>query len=192
MKNWLKILSFFIENKEMKITINSLSKKLNLNYRIAFQETKALEKEGLVKIEKVGNSNICRFNYKLSKKVFEAEETRKNNLLKNKSLDVIYGEIEEIKDPFFIFLVFGSYASGKQTKHSDIDFCIISNNVETKRKAVSIVDNVPVRTHILEFSTRKFLEMLATNKDNVGKEILKNNIILKGIESFYEIVNYAY
>ncbi len=57
--NNTKILIYMLDHKEEKFTINQLSKKLNLNYRIAHQTIKSLEKEQLIKTEKAGRSLLC-------------------------------------------------------------------------------------------------------------------------------------
>jgi len=42
--------------------------------------------------------------------------------------------------------------------------------------------------HELVFSEKQFLEMVDAKKSNVGQEALKNNIILYGIETYYEMI----
>ena len=59
MNNQTKILIHLLNNKEIQFTINQISKDLKINYRIAYQETKKLEEENLIKIQKAGNSNLC-------------------------------------------------------------------------------------------------------------------------------------
>jgi len=191
MGSWLKILRFFMDNKEESFSIRFIAKKLGLNYRIAFEEIKKLEKERIIFIKKLGNSNQCAFKYALNEKVFIAENSKKMDFLKNKALNVMYGRIMEIQNPFFIFLVFGSYAKGTQTKQSDIDLCLITDNPETEKKMQQVIRLIPFKTHLMNFTTNEFIAMIKTKEQNVGKEILKNNIIIKGIESFYELVNYA-
>lgn len=191
MKNQQKIIMFLIGHKDESFSINSIAKKLKMNYRIAFEEIKKLEKGGIVAIKKLGNSNQCVFNYHFNEKVLEAESQKKNDFLKNKTFKVVYNRIMEIKNPFFICLVFGSYAKGTQTKQSDLDLCIITDNEETRQKAEQIIRNVPFSIHFLCFTTKEFISMLSTTSLNVGKEIVKDDIILKGAEGFYEMVNYA-
>ena len=52
-------------------------------------------------------------------------------LLYNKDAHVFYNKIkEDIKNPFFILLLFGSHVRGKQRKNSDLDLLLISDNDE--------------------------------------------------------------
>lgn len=190
MKNPIKIIKFFIENKEEQFSILFISKHLNMNYRIAFSEIKKLEKEKIIGIKKLGNSNQCFYNYKFNEKTLAVEIQRKEHLLKDKNINVIYTRLNEIKDPLYILIVFGSYAKGKETKGSDIDLCIISNNQEIKNKALQIIRTISLNIHCLDFSVKEFADMLKTTENNVGKEIIKNNVILKGAEQLYELINY--
>ncbi len=191
MKNRLKVLTFFMENKGMEFSIKGISEKLGINYRIAFEEIKALEKKGAIKVRKAAGANLCSFAYAFNELASQAEEARKEVLLRDKNIRVIYNRVKEIQDPFYILLVFGSYAAKTQAKTSDIDICIITDSDYVKNKSEGIISQIPLRVHPLDFTKDEFLSMLKTIKPNVGHEILKNNVILKGIEEFYELINYA-
>ncbi|MBS3107333.1 nucleotidyltransferase domain-containing protein [Candidatus Woesearchaeota archaeon] len=190
MKNQLKILKFLIENSQ-SFSILEISKRLKLNYKIAFEDIMKLKDEGLININKLGNSNQCRFSNKFNEKVLKTEIVRKENLLKNKSIYALYKWITEIENPFLICLIFGSYSRGAQSKHSDIDVCLISDDEKTIKEFEQIASIMHSSVHLSDFSTKDFLSMLKTIEPNVGKEILKNRVILKGIENFYELVGYA-
>ena len=191
MKNILKILKHFMENKGKEFTIKQVSEKLKINYRIAYQEIKNLEQKKLIEIKKIGNSNACSFNYVFNELSMQAEAIRKEDLLKNKNLKVIYKRIMELKHPLYILLVFGSYSGKTQTKNSDIDLCLISDSKTIKKGISSILEQIPLDIHLVCFTPNEFISMLSIRKPNVGHEILKNNVILKGAEEFYGLVNYV-
>lgn len=180
-----------MENREREFTIKGISQNLGMNYRIAFEETKALEEKNAIKVRRAGGANLCSFSYIFSGLTFQAEEARKEALLENKNIKVIYKRIKEIPDPFYILLVFGSYAAKTQKKSSDIDLCIITDSTPVKNKAKSIIEQIPLSVHLLEFTKDEFVSMIGARKPNVGHEIAKNNVILKGAEEFYELMNYA-
>ena len=96
-----------------------------------------------------------------------------------------------MKNPFFVFLVFGSYAKKNQKKGSDIDICLITDDKKINSKIHQIIGLIPLDIHLLDFTVDDFIKMLKTKEDNVGKEIMKNNIILYGIENFYELIKNA-
>jgi len=97
-----KIINFFIEHKDIQYSINSVAKYLKINYRIAFEKIIELGKDSIISINKLGNSNQCSYNYKFNEKTLEAENMRKNKLLKNKNINVLYNRLAEIKTPFFM------------------------------------------------------------------------------------------
>ncbi len=191
MNNSLKILAFFMEHRGEFFSIYAAAKRLNINYRIAFEEIKKLAEERILALEKLGNSNQCTFNYIFTEKVLAVEQQRKENLLKQKHLKILDIRLQEIQNPFYIALVFGSYATGKQTKQSDIDICIITDHEDIRKKAGQIIRTLALPIHYLDFSAQEFISMLKTTEENVGKEIMKHNILLQGVEDFYRMTNYA-
>ena len=191
MSSQYKILRFLMDNRQEAFSINSISKSLKINYRIAFEDTKKLEADSLVFIKKVGSSNQCRFSNHFNEKTLKIEDEKRAELLKDKNLKVLHKMISEIKNPFFVCLIFGSYARGEQTKQSDVDLCIITDNQEVKERVGKTLRILPLETHLLGFTTDEFMSMLKTTEQNVGKEIINSYIILKGTESFYELINYA-
>jgi predicted nucleotidyltransferase len=189
MNNNLLVLKHFVENKDARFTIKKMSEILNINYRIAHEEISKLEKEELITAERQGNSIICQFNYTYSSKIVEIEETRKQELFKNKDLKLVYKRIKEVKSPLYVLILFGSFADKTNKKGSDIDLCIIADNEKTIKEAHAILRITPLPVHLQDFTPEEFLLMLKSKEVNVGNEIVKNNIILHDIESFYELVN---
>ncbi len=189
MKNQLKILKYFIEHKESSISINQLARILDLNYRIAFEDANKLKNEGLLQISKVGNTNQCRFNYKYDGKIWMVEDSRRNTLLKNKNIKVIFDRVNDVENPFFTLLLFGSYANNKSKKYSDIDLCLITDVTQLNAKIKQIVRLLPLNIQLLDFTVDEFRSMLDTKKQNVGKEIVNNNVVLHNIEGFYGIIS---
>ena len=57
---------------------------MEINYRIAYEKVLLLEKEGLIKTTRLGNSRSCEFTYKFADKVFETEYNRKGSFSKIK------------------------------------------------------------------------------------------------------------
>lgn len=189
MKNNIQVLKLFVDNKDKAFTIKKVAETLRMNYRIAYQEVIELEKEGLVRIAKHGNSNVCTFNYKYHSKIVEIEDIRKEELFQNRDLKLIYNRIKEVKTPFYCLVIFGSYANKTNKKGSDIDLCLITDNSEVNKEVQSILNITPINVHFQDFTSKQFLGMLRSKEFNVGNEILKNNIILYGVEAFYEMVN---
>ncbi len=189
MKNNLTVLKLFVENKDKTFTIKKASEILKINYRIVYEEIIKLEKEELIKITRQGNSKVCEFNYKFSSKIVEIEEKRKEELFKNKDIQLVFNRIKEVKNPFYNLLLFGSYANKSNQKGSDIDLCLITDNHEINKEINSILSITPINIHLQEFTSKQVISMLKSKEFNVGNEIIKNNLILHNIETFYELVN---
>ena len=190
MKTEKKIIKLFIEENQPK-TIREISKKIKSDYRITHTATQRLLEKNILLSKIVGKSILCELNESYyGAEIYEAENKRKEYLLKNKDLKQLYREVlAKLKSAFFIFLVFGSHAKGKPTKSSDIDIIFISNENDFEEKIQNIVSLLPIKTHVLVFTEEEFMRMKDSKKSNVIKEVIKNNIILYGIENYYRLKN---
>ena len=191
MDNRIRVYMYLLEHRRAPCSIRAVAKALKMNYRIAFDAVKTLESQNTVKIHKIGNTSQCALAYLYTETALEAEAARKEQILKDKDIKIIYNNINELKDPFFICLLFGSYARREQKRGSDIDLCVISDDVRLIEKAARTIKMLALPINLISFSVSEFTSMLKTTDPNVGKEIVQNNVILIGGESFYRLVNYA-
>ncbi|OGJ19835.1 hypothetical protein A3K73_03645 [Candidatus Pacearchaeota archaeon RBG_13_36_9] len=184
-----KIIRLFIEEKEPK-TIREISKKIKADYKIIYTAAKRLLEKKILLGREVGKSILCELNpsyYGIE--IYSAEHRRKEELLKNKNISLMYREVIKNAGAFFVFIIFGSYAKGKETANSDIDIIIISNEKEIEKKVNEMLSLMPLKTHALFFTEEEFIRMKDSKKSNVVKEAVENNIILYGIENYYLIKN---
>lgn len=191
-KTDIKVLGFLIANIREEYSIMELSKKLKRPYVKIHKSIKRLVKENLINETIKGKSHYCSVNYKPNLNVvcFINSQRAKEFLEKNRDIKVIVSSIiESMKFPNYSLVLFGSYAKGNADKHSDIDLAIITSS-EDREKAERVVNSVkrlsPKEIHFLEFNYNDFIEMLSSKEFNVGKEIVKNNIVFKGCEQFYD------
>jgi len=187
MKSDIKILKILLSKKEEKFTIKKISDTAKINYRIAHEQSANLEKEGLIKITKIGNYKICELTQKFNSKIFEAEESRKQDILKNKDLLIIHTRLAELKFPF-IALLFGSQAKGKSDKQSDIDILTVGGDEKEIKSAISLL---PDKIHLTALTSEEFLQMAKSGEFTVVSEAIKNNIILIGTEEYYRMMSNA-
>lgn len=185
-----KIISLFINEKDPK-TIREISKKIKSDYKITHIAAKRLLYKTILLGKEIGKSMLCELNPAYyGVEIYEAENKRKEELLKNKNISLMYKEvIKSTGSAFFIFLVFGSYAKGKQTANSDIDLMIISNKKEIEDKIQEALSLMPIKTHALFFTEEEFIRMKDSKSSNVIKEALERNIILYGIENYHRLKN---
>jgi len=185
------IIKFLIENKNEELNILKISKSLKMDYKNVYYIIKRLEKALLVKIETFGQSSRVKLNKIVHPLIFEAEFERRNEILKDKNIAVMLGNFKRgIKSKMYTLLLFGSYAKKTQTKSSDIDLMFIcADGIEDAfEKDVSrIARSMPLSLHPLVFSESQFAGMINAKEPNVGQEALKNNVILYGIEQYYEM-----
>ena len=103
--------------------------------------------------------------------------------------------IEKLPTGFFIFLVTGSYASGKQTKKSDLDIVIICDDAFEPKKIYAELKHYAETSippvHLYAFKRSEFLKMLLDKEANYGKEIAKNALILNGGTEYFRIISEA-
>ena len=186
------ILRYLIEHKNDELNILKISKALSMDYKTAYSIVKRLEKKLLVKLEPFGQSSRVKLLPQTHPLLFEAEYTRRKELLQDKNLAVMLNDFKNaIPSKCYIFLLFGSYAKKTQTKHSDIDLLFIIPDGKEELFETNIhrtARSSPLPIQYLVFSEQQFLEMVNAKKSNVGQEALKNNIILYGIETYYEMI----
>ena len=186
------IIRYLIENRNEELNILTISKGLRMDYKNVHSIVKRLEKEGIVRLESFGQSSRVKLIPQIHPLIFEAEYKRRKELLKDKNLAVMLNDFKNaIKSRCYMLLIFGSYAKRTQTKNSDIDlmFIVPDGKEELFEKDVHrIARSLPLPIHYLVFSEKQFLDMAHAREPNVGQEALKNNIILYGIETYYEMM----
>jgi len=181
-----KILKFLIENKEKNLNINEISNTLAIDYKLTYLNVQKLYHQGLINIKKYGNVKICTLNNLFNEDIFLVESNRRQELLNNKDFLVLYTKLHKINSQF-ILIVFGSYAKGTATKHSDIDILLVSNK-ENLKVVESEIEITPLNIHLTFVSYEDFVKMLMTKEQTLVSEAIKKNIILFGVEDYYRIL----
>ncbi|HLD87601.1 MAG TPA: nucleotidyltransferase domain-containing protein [Candidatus Nanoarchaeia archaeon] len=186
------IIRCLIERKNEELNILKLSREVRMDYKNVYSIIKRLEKESLVMLESFGQSSRVKLLPQAHPLIFEAEYARRKDLLKDKTLAVVLNDFKRgLKSKLYILLLFGSYAKKTQTKTSDIDLLFIVPNGKEEifeKKVASIAKSLPLPIHHLVFSEKQFLDMTTSKEPNVGQEALKDNVVLYGFESYYEMM----
>lgn len=142
----------------------------------------------LVDIKIVGKSKVIKLNRKSpaikSYLIISSDDEKKEFLKKQPIINKISSELNT-KD---IVVLFGSYAKGIAKENSDIDILVINNKGE-KSISLNKYETLFKKKIELIFVTKKeFIAMLNEEGENVGKQALKNHIILQNPEGFWECV----
>lgn len=180
----LNILKLLIERQEEAFSIRKISQLRNINYKSAYFALQKLKDEGIVSLKPAGNTTLCSFNKAFNDSVFIVEHERRREFLKNKNFFVIYKDLCRVNVPF-IAILFGSYAKGKETKHSDIDLLIITEDFKPIHQVLS---RFPLPIHATDIRYKDFVEMLKSKEFTVVSEAIKRNIIIIGIEEYYRVI----
>ncbi len=180
------VLKALIGKGGQRINIRGLSKELKMDYKNVHGIVSRLCKEGVVSFEKFGNSKECRINKSTNPLIYQAENERKEALLKNSNIKAVHDKLRKL--PFsLIALIFGSHAKGTASKGSDIDLMIVCEKSREK-EIESTLSLLPLKIHLVTFSYSDFLSMTKSKEFSVVSEVLKSNVILIGIEDYYRLI----
>lgn len=201
----IEILKVLVANLNRKFTQIKLAKLIGKgkSYKNVRESIKALVQNKIIVTEEVGASILCTLNVNEQKTldyITFIENSNKYELYKKnpKLKEISERLIEQIKlhTPFFTMLVFGSYAKGTHHERSDIDIIIITDrkHINTVNKEVSNLQAIYTEKISVMPMTRKDYEQMLMSKEevNVGKESLKNHVIMYGSELYYQIVADVY
>lgn len=169
----LEILSYLF-NKEAHI--RGMEKEIGIPHATLVRKLRIMEKQDIVDYIIVGKNK--QYFMKKNLKVRKMLEMMENyNLLKfldkHPVMEPLFNDIIRKIDSGLIIL-FGSYAKGLAKKESDIDIYIETMDRNIKKKGEMINSRLSVK--IGSFDRDSLLI----------KEIIKNHIIIKGAERFYE------
>jgi predicted nucleotidyltransferase/predicted transcriptional regulator len=197
-----KILRLFYDDVRAEFTINELATKTDISYSYVHRQVEELKDKGILIVNQHTNRKYCKPNYNNPEVrvgfVKISDQIAKDFLKKRDKVFFITEKLLSIlpqKTDFNLLSVvlFGSMAKGTNFKKSDMDLFIL---VPSKTKYDEIVDmecaalskgfGIDINPIISEPSN--LLTMLKDKEENVGKEIIKNKIILFGAEKFWELV----
>jgi predicted nucleotidyltransferase len=194
-KNHIKILEKMIKSLRSEYTLMDLSRELKQDYSRTYKDIDFLITLGLITSRKVGKSRVIGLDFsKYHPEYALVEIERLNNILKNKNISSIYDKILKINKPF-VCVLFGSYASGKFGKNSDIDLLfVIPEDYDLNKFENTAKNNLAMYNIDINVVTENSLfEMLAhPEKMNVGNELLKNHVTLFGADYFINLVRQHY
>ena len=173
----LEIILVLLKNKSH---LREIARTLNESHSTILRKINELVKENVLDYKKEGKNKVffIKNNLKAKNYVYSAEIHKLNSLLrKHPELSIIF---EDIKRNFSkgMIILFGSYAKGIPKKDSDIDIYLETNDDGLKNKIKAINSKLSIK--IGKFDTKSLLI----------KEIIKNHIIIKGLEDFYERVEF--
>ena len=151
---------------------------LNINHMMVVRKIKELEGENVVDFKVKGKNKVyfLKENSESKSYVLMTEQYKLIRLLlKHPFLRDFVLKIQKDKK-IKLALIFGSYSKGAETNSSDVDIYLETENRNMKKKYSSIDSKFSIK--IGKWDEKNFLI----------KEIIKNHVLIKGGEIFYEKV----
>jgi DNA-binding Lrp family transcriptional regulator len=176
----LGILEEFCLDHTRKIYGRQIANKLKMNQKTVSNIFNKLEKEGVLKYSTEGKNKyyfLNMLNPQIKDIIKMLEITRKNKFIQkhSKLKDLFYSLEKRAKGDLVIF---GSYANFTTNKESDLDVFVIGNI----REIEDLENLYKIKINVVKSTKEKI------NKDDVFiKEVIKNHIIIKGVEEFVEL-----
>jgi len=191
------VLKLLLEQPEKQFSISSIARTLKKPYPIVHRMIQDLNKKRILKLTSLPPAQMVLIDDQAPHSVLIAIEQRRTAqfLEQNRWMNLYKGDvIRHSNNPFFILLVFGSYAKGTQSQKSDIDLLFIvpkKEDVELMESAAN--QYTKVKKGIIVVTYLDFLEMTKSNNKafNVGNEARKYHIVLHSIETYYELLTMA-
>ena len=167
-------------------TMHALSKVLQIPYATFYRAIKNLNE--MIVVRTIGKSRVIGLNkghVLLKSYLTISSEREKKEFLKNQPIIKNIAMGIKILD---IVILFGSYAKGRERSSSDIDLMIINKKGERSISFDEYEMLFDKKINPIFVSKREFLQMLMDLEENVGKQVMKDHIILNNPEDFWGLV----
>ncbi|MBI2543218.1 MAG: nucleotidyltransferase domain-containing protein [Candidatus Aenigmarchaeota archaeon] len=156
--------------------LRGIAKQLSESHSTILRRLDKLVKENVLDYKKEGRNKVffIRKNLQAKSYVFNAERYKMIKMLKKyPELNIIISELLK-KNKESIIVIFGSYAKFLAKQDSDIDVYVETGDRKVKEELESVHTKIKVKIGDFDLDSQLI------------KEIIKNHIILRGVEDFYE------
>ncbi len=186
MDNTHRLIVFLGKNPNQRYTMHQLSRLLKIPYATFYRMLKEIHH--LLIIQQVGKAKTIRLNFahpiiKSYLAISSGEENR-DYLQIRPLIKKIATEIDTSE----VVVLFGSYARGEETEKSDIDLMVINKRGDKTLSFSKYELLFKKKINPIFVTEKEFKLMLKDKEENVGKQALKNHIILNNPEHFWELV----
>ncbi|MEK6914413.1 MAG: nucleotidyltransferase domain-containing protein [Nanoarchaeota archaeon] len=179
--NTLEILENFTKDINENIYGRYISRKLKMNQKTVSNILNKLEKENILKFSIEGKNKYYFLNKANSniKEIIKIIEINKKIKLteKYKKFKDLFNQLESKIGG--ILVIFGSYANFSSNEKSDLDLLVIGKNENVK----DLERLYNIKINVVKIEKNKF-----NKEDILIKEIVKNHVLLKGVEEFTELI----
>lgn len=179
--NPFKVLTEFCSDYSKRIYGGQVAKKLRMNQKTVANILNSLEKQNIVKYSTEGKNKyyfLNKLNPQISDILKIIELERKNQFIrKYPALKELFSILE--KRASGTLIIFGSYANFTSNEKSDLDVFILGKSGDVE----DLEEKYNLKINIVKSNKNKF-----NKEDTFIKEVIKNHIILKGVEEFIDLI----
>ena len=184
-QKWIDLLIPFSDDYSSKRSAIQISKKTKISQQTASRCLNKLAKLNLINYEKEGKNKLFYFDFKnpKTKTILNLIENQKTLQfqLKIKEASIIINEFLNFCESL---IVFGSYASGKFSKNSDLDIVILGKCNKEKIKKIKQKQIIDINEQYISY--KEFFQKLKT-KNPLSLEIMKNHILFGDVSKIVDI-----
>ena len=193
-KTQAEIMKIFVSRIDKKFSINEIAELLKKPYALIHRSMQELIKNKVILADE---KKLLSLNYKenFAELSFIESIRAKNSIVKEKSVSLFVNDcLKEIREDFFIFLIFGSFA--EKNKFNDLDIIVILDNqrkIEQTEKIIkNIASNFSFRIDLHVLSEESVYEMFSKREQiNILNESLNKHLIVFGGENYYKLLSNA-
>ncbi len=160
--------------------LRGIAKQLNESHSTVLRKLNKLVEENVLDYRIAGRNKVFFIKKNLQAKnyVFNAERYKLIKLIKQcPEMGIIVEDLVKKANERMIVL-FGSYSKFMAKKGSDIDLYIETRDRKTKEEVESVHSRIKVKIGDFDLNS------------SLIKEIIRNHVILKGVEEFYEKIRF--
>jgi len=191
MENALKILSLLEKDIFREASLLEISKQIELDYKTIRKTITQLLLWGILKKEVKGKAHFVSLNLNhedlKTYLAFAAYYNKCAYFNKENPLNYLFEEIKKIDMYESSLVLFGSHVLNKQTKSSDVDLLLITNNKNISATIKSLLLNYNIKTDLNVLTFEQYRKALFDRGFNLTNQILSKHIILKNPEGYWEL-----
>ena len=169
-----EIILELINNRD--IHLRELSKMINFPHPTVYRKIKRLRGENILDYKIKGRNKVIllKNNIETLYMVYQSEYYKISRFIKtNPEFSILIEQLVK-KAKSNLIVIFGSYAKCIAKKNSDIDLFVETKNKKMKEELENINSRLSIKIGMFD------------NETPLGKEIINNHLIIKGVELFYE------
>ncbi|MFZ3077996.1 MAG: nucleotidyltransferase domain-containing protein [Candidatus Aenigmatarchaeota archaeon] len=191
-KTQIEIMKVFVSQITGRFSIRRVSETIKKTYPLVHRSVSNLLQNKIILKDE---HELLYLNYKNNHPLLSYIEflRTKDFLEKHRVISLFVKDaMNEMRQNFFIFLIFGSYAEGKERKDSDVDVLFISNSGESEKILERISSNFTVKFNCIFIDEKSACEMLSKREEiNVMNETINKHILIFGAENYYGLIKNA-